>query len=232
MTHPTSDTALTVRGLRLARGAREILRGIDLDVERGAICALMGASGAGKSTILRVIAALEPFSEGTVRVGPVDLRPGPLPAQSQLRALRSEVGMVFQMHALFEHLSVVENIMLAPTHVLGRSPADARAAAVQVLEELGVGHRMDALPRQLSGGEAQRVAIARALATDPHLLLMDEPTASLDPARRDSLGDILTTLAATGRTILMATHDIDFARTFARHHVLLENGSIGGTTFA
>jgi polar amino acid transport system ATP-binding protein len=134
--------------------------------------------------------------------------------------------MVFQMHALFEHLSVLDNITLAPVHVLSRSDSDARSIATQLLDELGIAHRRDALPRQLSGGEAQRVAIARALATDPAVLLMDEPTASLDPARRDSLGEILQRLAGTRRTILMATHDLEFARSFASHSALLENGSI------
>ena len=160
---------------------------MDLDVASGEVCVLMGESGAGKSSILRVVAALDPFVAGTITIGTTSLSPGPVPPQSTLGALRSKVGMVFQMHALFEHLSAAANVELAPVHVHGWDAARAQARAAELLEALGVAHRAHALPRELSGGEAQRVAIARALAPDPALLLMDEPTASLDPARRDAL---------------------------------------------
>ena len=226
----TESVALSVRGLTLHRAEREILRGVNADVAYGEVTALMGESGSGKSTILRTIAALEPFSTGEIRIGDIALRPGPLPSQSRLRALRSAVGMVFQMHALFEHLTVIDNVMLAPVHVLSTDRGTARARAMELLEQLGVAHRADALPRQLSGGEAQRVAIARALATDPRVLLMDEPTAALDPARRDSLGAILKDLAAQGRAILMATHDMEFARSHADRHLVLQKGVVSATS--
>jgi ABC-type polar amino acid transport system ATPase subunit len=133
---------------------------------------------------------------------------------------------VFQFHYLFEHLSAIDNVMLAPLHVQRIPAADARVRAQQLLDQLGVGHRAGALPRELSGGEAQRVAIARALAVDPPLLLLDEPTASLDPARRNDLGDALRALAGTGRALVMTSHDDDFVREHASRVVVLANGVV------
>ena len=220
---------LEVRGLRVKRGDREILHGVDLDVDPGEICALMGVSGAGKTTVLRAIAALQPFDDGTIRVGDVTLRPGPVPPQSRLGALRRTVGMVFQAHALFEHLTALDNVTLAPIHALGWPRDRAESVAHELLASLGVGPRAGALPRQLSGGEAQRVAIARALAPGPSLLLMDEPTAALDPARRVALAEILRTLARQGRGLLVSTHDADFARACADREVRLEDGAVTGS---
>ncbi|MFP5355216.1 MAG: amino acid ABC transporter ATP-binding protein [Gemmatimonadota bacterium] len=216
---------LEVRGLCVLRGGAEVLRGVDLDVAPGEVCALMGVSGAGKSTVLRTIAALQPFSAGRISVGDVALlHPGPLPPESQLRPLRRAVGMVFQSHALFEHLTALENVTLAPIHALGWSRARAEEVARGLLDTLGVLSRAEALPRALSGGEAQRVAIARALAPDPLLLLMDEPTSALDPARRGSLGETLRALARSGRALLIATHDVDFARGCADRVAVLSHG--------
>jgi len=220
-------SGLAVHGLRVKRGDREILQGVDFDVAPGEICALMGVSGAGKTTVLRAIAALQPFDDGTIRVGDVLLRPGPVPPQSQLGALRRTVGMVFQAHALFEHLSAIDNVTLAPMHALGWPRDRAESVAHELLDSLGVGPRADALPRQLSGGEAQRVAIARALAPGPSFLLMDEPTAALDPARRAALGEILRTLASQGRGLLVSTHDADFAKACADRVVSLVDGEVG-----
>jgi ABC-type polar amino acid transport system ATPase subunit len=217
---------LAVRSLRVLHADREILRGIDLDVAAGEVCALMGASGAGKSTMLRAIAALQPFSSGTIVVDDVTLRAGPLPRQSELGGLRRHVGMVFQAHALFEHLSALDNVTLAPIQVLRWDRVRAESVARELLDTLGVASRANAFPRQLSGGEAQRVAIARALAPDPSLLLMDEPTAALDPARRSSLGEKLRELAGQGRALLLSTHDADFARAYADRVVTLEDGAI------
>lgn len=197
---------LTVRGLRLTRGARQILQGVDLDAGAGEIVALMGLSGSGKTTILRVIAGLDTPDAGEITAG--------------------KAGMVFQFHYLFEHLSAIDNVTLAPVHVQGIAAAAARARAQQLLEQLGVGHRAAALPRELSGGEAQRVAIARALAVGPPLLLLDEPTASLDPARKNDLGDALRALAGTGRALVMTSHDDDFVREHASRVVVLANGVV------
>jgi ABC-type polar amino acid transport system ATPase subunit len=221
-----SDPVLSIRGLRLSRDGREVLRGIDLDVMPGELCALMGPSGAGKTTILRAVAALQSFDAGDVRLGDVVLHPGHLPPQSKLGPLRRKVGMVFQAHALFEHLSAIDNITLALLHVLGWKADRADDTARRLLDTLGIAGRADALPRQLSGGEAQRVAIARALATDPSVLLMDEPTAALDPARRQSLGELLRALAHQGRALLISTHDVEFARAPADRVVTLMDGMI------
>jgi ABC-type polar amino acid transport system ATPase subunit len=217
---------LDIRGLRLAFGARDVLRGVDLTLDRGSFTALMGLSGVGKTSILRAIVALDPFTAGTIDIDGVRLAPGPLPRESHLRALRRKVGMVFQLHHLFEHLSATENITLALVHALGIPRATAQARAAELLESLQVSSRARALPRELSGGEAQRVAIARALATDPPLLLLDEPTASLDPARREELGRSLTMLAHTGRTLMVTTHDVEFARQFAGRVAIVADGQI------
>jgi len=197
---------LRVIGLSLSRGRREVLRCVDLDAEPGEIVALMGLSGSGKTTILRVVAGLERPDAGEVSAG--------------------SVGMVFQSHCLFEHLSALENVTLAPVHVQRLSRLDAERRARELLDELGVGHRADALPRELSGGEAQRVAIARALAVDPPILLLDEPTASLDPARRNDLGEALRKLAAAGRTLLLTSHDPEFVRACATRVLVLAEGRV------
>ena len=202
---------LAIEGLCLRYGSRDVVRGLSLQVARGEIVALMGPSGVGKTSVLRAVAALQPFVEGKIMADGVALAPGPVPPESRLRALRSRVGLVFQAHALFEHLTALDNVTLALRHVLGRSRHDADATATRLLGELDVGGRAGAWPRQLSGGEAQRVAIARALAPDPALLLMDEPTAAIGPARRNALGATLRRLAQQGRGLLVATHDADFA---------------------
>ena len=199
-------STLTVRGLSLTRGTRSILRGVNLDARPGEIVALMGLSGSGKTTILRVVAGLDTPDAGAITA--------------------AKAGMVFQFHHLFEHLSAIDNVTLAPIHVHGVAVSNARERAQALLDQLGVGHRAGALPRELSGGEAQRVAIARALAVDPPLLLLDEPTASLDPARKNDLGDALRALAATGRALVMTSHDDDFVREHATRVVVLANGAV------
>jgi len=222
----SAASLLRVEGVRLLRGDRAVLDGVDLAVSRGEICALMGLSGSGKTTVLRACVALESFDSGRIDVDGFALAPGRVPPESRLKALRGRAGMVFQLHALFEHLTALENTELAPVWVHGRPVAEARARGRTLLDSLGVGHRAGAYPRELSGGEAQRVAIARALAVDPPLLLMDEPTASLDPARRGSLGETLQALAGEGRGLLITTHDVDFARDFADRVVVLAAGKV------
>ena len=197
---------LSVRGLHLSRGSRQILKGVDLEAAPGDIVALMGLSGSGKTTILRVVAGLDPCDKGDVAC--------------------AKAGMVFQFHFLFEHLSALHNVWLAPVHVHHVPRREAEERGRKLLEQLGVGHRADALPRELSGGEAQRVAIARALAVDPPLLLLDEPTASLDPARKNDLGDVLRELASSGRTLLMTSHDDDFVRDYATRVIVLAGGEV------
>jgi polar amino acid transport system ATP-binding protein len=203
-----SSPALRLVDVHLRRGTREILRGTSFDARPGELVAIAGPSGAGKTTILRVIAGLEPPESGEIVVN------------------GGRIGMVFQFHALFEHLSALDNVSLAPVHAYGVRRQDAQQQARDLLRSLGVAHRAEAMPRQLSGGEAQRVAIARALAVDPQVLLLDEPTASLDPDRRTELGAILTNLARQGRTLVVATHDEDFTRAFATRTLRLADGML------
>ncbi len=217
---PSLATALVVRDLRLSRGTRDVLAGVSFDVRQAELVGVMGLSGAGKTTILRAIAGLEPGASGSVSFGGQASPRGSGRRHGRAR----HVGMVFQAHFLFEHLTVLDNVCLAPMHVLGRTRRQAEDRARELLDELGIAHRAVALPRELSGGEAQRAAIARALAMDPPLLLLDEPTAALDPARRSSLGAALRLLARNGRAVLFTSHDVDFVRDHADRVIVLADG--------
>jgi len=207
----SSGSLLVIDALCVRYDARDILRSLSLEVARGEMVALMGPSGVGKTTALRAVAALQPFDAGAIRIDGFALTPGPVPPETRLVPLRRRVGFVFQSHALFEHLTALDNITLALRHVLGKTRTEADTIAAKLLASLDVGARAGARPSQLSGGEAQRVAIARALAPDPALLLMDEPTAALDPARRSALATTLRGLCEQGRSLLVATHDAEFA---------------------
>jgi ABC-type polar amino acid transport system ATPase subunit len=221
---------LRLHEVSLFRSQRRILDRATFEVERGELVALMGPSGVGKTTVLRVIAGLETFHSGTVHVDELALSSGAHHAPLTLRQLRARVGMVFQFHHLFEHLSVLKNVWLAPVYARGMSQTEAERRARELLAVLGVEHRAAALPRELSGGEAQRVAIARALAVDPALLLLDEPTASLDADRRAELRDLLRGLTRDGRTLVVATHDEDFARTCATRVLRVSEGQVSEDT--
>jgi ABC-type polar amino acid transport system ATPase subunit len=221
-------SALVVRDLQVMRGPRAVVERVSFDAKPGQLLALMGASGSGKTTILRAIAGLEPVAAGIIETGDVRLGPGPLPRGDALRALHARVGIVFQFHNLFAHLSALHNVWLAPVHVRGESRETAERTARRLLDELGVGARAGARPHELSGGEAQRVAIARALAMDPPVLLLDEPTASLDPERRADLARTVRTLVSGGRTVLAATHDADFVRGCADRVLSLAAGRLAG----
>ena len=217
---------LAARNLEIRRGARRVIEEVSFSVSAGELVAIMGASGSGKSTILRAVAGLDPIESGAIDVGGLELNPGGLPRGRRLRELHRRVGMVFQFHHLFAHMSALDNVCLAPVHVLRHTRADAECRARALLTTLGAGQRADAMPHELSGGEAQRVAIARALAVDPPILLMDEPTASLDAARRAELAALLAQLARQGRTVVVATHDAEFARASAHRVIVLEGGRI------
>ena len=220
------SAVLAIRGVRVTRGARPIVEDVSLEVTRGELVALMGPSGSGKTTLLRAVAGLEPFAAGEIDVDGVRLRAGGRTHGAALRELHRRVGMVFQFHHLFAHMTALHNIWLAPVHVQHAARAGAEARARELLEALGVGDLAASLPHELSGGEAQRVAIARALAVDPPLLLMDEPTASLDAGRRGELAATLRQLASAGRAIVVATHDEDFARACAKRVVRLDGGRL------
>jgi len=220
-----NDTAVGVHDLQVRRGGRSIVASVSFEVRRGEIIALMGPSGSGKTTILRAIAALDPIDRGTIVVDGVAITNGSVP-KDVIRRLRRKVGMVFQFHHLFEHLTVVKNVALAPVHAQGLASIEAERRARDLLRTLGVEHRAFALPRELSGGEAQRVAIARALAVDPPVLLMDEPTASLDAARRTELSALLRQLVGHSRTLIVATHDETFAHACATRVLRVSDGRV------
>ena len=219
-------TALEVTGLRVERGSSAVVHDVSLSARRGEIVAMMGASGSGKTTVLRAIAGLDPPAAGTIAIDDLRIDASRPLGRDTRRELHRRVGMVFQFHHLFEHLTALHNVWLAPVHVFGRARMEAERRARELLDHLGVGGRADAFPHELSGGEAQRVAIARALAVGPPVLLMDEPTASLDPARRNELAVTLQKLAASGTTLVIATHDEDFTAACATRVIKMESGRV------
>ncbi len=215
-----SKHPLELRKVRKRRDTRWVLDGVSLSLERGVVYALLGESGTGKSTLLRCVQGLEAIDEGEVMVGGRALALAGMVHE----AARRSVGLVFQQHHLFAHRTALENVIEAPVHVAGVSVAEATERALALLERLGVAHRRDARPSELSGGESQRVAIARAMAMGPDVLLLDEPTSALDPARRKDVAQLLRSLAAEGTALLVATHDLPFAREVADRAGLLGEG--------
>ncbi len=218
-----ADFIIQVAGLRKRFGANEVLKGIDLSVHPGEVIAIIGKSGSGKSTLLRCINGLEEFQEGTLTVDAQALKHGDAKA---MRALRQRVGMIFQSFNLFPHLSVGRNIMLAPSLVKGRHGEAAEQHSRKLLERVGLSEKFDAFPDQLSGGQQQRVAIARALAMDPAVLLCDEITSALDPELVGEVLRVVETLAEDGMTLLMVTHEMNFARKVADRVVFMHAGCI------
>jgi ABC-type polar amino acid transport system ATPase subunit len=212
-------SVLRVESIAISRSGREIARGMTFEAARGELVALMGPSGAGKTTILRAIAGLQPLSAGRIDVDGVIIEARHALTRAQRSILHRRVGVVFQFHHLFANMDALSNVVLAQVHVLKQPRTQAVERSRALLTSLGVIERAQALPHELSGGEAQRVAIARALAVDPPVLLMDEPTASLDRTRRGELAGTLAALAGEGRTIVMATHDEEFVRACA-HRVI------------
>jgi len=205
-----------------AFGDTEVLRGVDLTVGSHQVVALIGASGSGKSTLLRTINLLERVDDGQVFLRGTDIsRP-----QARADVIRSRIGMVFQQFNLFPHLTVLDNVTLASRKVLGVARPAAEQKARQLLDQVGLADRAGAYPDRLSGGQQQRVAIVRAIATDPELLLLDEITSALDPELVGEVLELVRTLAASGTTIVMATHEMAFARDVASHVVFLDAGVI------
>ncbi|MDP9862664.1 MULTISPECIES: amino acid ABC transporter ATP-binding protein [Streptosporangium] len=213
---------LEITGLRKSYGDHEVLRGIDLSVEQHEVICLIGASGSGKSTLLRCINALETIDGGQVRLdGEVVSGPG-----VDVNLLRRDVGMVFQSYNLFPHMSVLDNVTLAPIRLGGLSREEARKRATALLERVGLADRAGAFPDRLSGGQQQRVAIVRTLAMEPRVLLLDEITAALDPELVAEVLGIVRQLAAEGMTMLLATHEMSFAREVADRVCFLHQGSL------
>jgi polar amino acid transport system ATP-binding protein len=223
---------IVARGIRKCYGHVEVLKGIDLDVDAGKVVCIIGASGAGKSTFLRCINHLEAPDSGYVtvdghlvgyrRVGNRLHEVG----EPELCAARADIGMVFQRFNLFQHITVIENVSLAPVMVKKMPPGQARERAMALLERVGLASKRDRYPRQLSGGEQQRVAIARALAMEPRVMLFDEPTSALDPELVGEVLSVMRSLAEDGMTMVVVTHEIGFAREVADEVVFMDGGVI------
>ncbi len=227
-----SEVILRVRDVHKRYGALEVLKGVDLDVERGEVMCIIGPSGSGKSTLLRSLNHLETIDRGRVELSGelIGYRERgrtlvSLP-EKELAAQRARIGMVFQSFNLFPHLTVLQNIVEAPVGVLGRPVAQAREDARRLLARVGLEHRTDAYPRQLSGGQQQRVAIARALAMDPEVVLFDEPTSALDPELVGEVLDVMKDLAEGGLTMVVVTHEIGFAREVASSLLFMDGGVV------
>ncbi|TIL96496.1 MAG: amino acid ABC transporter ATP-binding protein [Mesorhizobium sp.] len=203
-------------------GAVEVLKGVALSVNRGDVFALIGRSGSGKSTLLRCINGLEKINSGRIEVAGHAVGRDP----KELRKLRTDVGIVFQSYNLFPHLTVGENIMLAPRIVKLVSKAEAKTTAEEVLGMVGLSEKFDAYPDQLSGGQQQRVAIARSLAMRPKVMLFDEVTSALDPELTEEVLNVLETLARNGMTMLLVTHEMGFARRVATTTIFMHHGKI------
>src|SRR5450432_133690 len=221
---------IRIAGLRKGFAGTPVLDGVDASVGEGKIVALLGASGSGKSTLLRCLNGLETFDSGTLEVAGFKLAPGVHDARL-LQAVRGKVGMVFQEFHLFSHLSVLDNVTLAPRIVRGTPRGQAEARARELLAQVGLAERADAMPRQLSGGQKQRVAIARALAQGVRVLLLDEPTSALDPELREEVREVLRRVArgahdSSGFTILLVTHEHALAHELADEIWTLDAGKI------
>jgi polar amino acid transport system ATP-binding protein len=217
------EPIVAINALRKRYGEHEVLKGIDLDVQRGEVIAIIGKSGSGKSTLLRCINGLETFQDGALTVDGQPLRHGDPRA---MRELRQHVGMIFQGFNLFPHLDVGRNVMLAPGLVKGLKGPAAEQRARTLLQRVGLAEKFSAFPDQLSGGQQQRVAIARALAMDPSVLLCDEITSALDPELVGEVLRVVELLAEEGMTLLMVTHEMNFARKVADRVVFMHAGRI------
>ena len=216
---------ISVRTLSKRHGDRKVLVKVSADVTKGETIAIVGPSGGGKSTLLRCLNYLESFDEGSVEICGFKLAPKTAD-RAMLRALRTRVGMVFQQFNLFPHLNALDNITLAPRVVKKVVPAHAVAKAKELLEMVGLGDRGGAFPHELSGGQQQRVAIARALAQEPEVMLFDEPTSALDPEMRDEVMRVIRDLAARGMTMLVVTHEMQFAHDIASRVWVIDKGTI------
>lgn len=217
-----AQPVLTLRGVRKQFGDHVVLDGIDLDVHHGEVFALIGASGSGKSTLLRCINLLEQLDDGQIWLSGDDIS-APTVDHDRVRA---RIGVVFQQFNLFPHLSVLRNITLAATEVFKTPKQEAIEKALNLLERVGLADKANAFPDRLSGGQQQRVALVRAIATDPEVLLLDEITSALDPELVGEVLDLVRQLKDDGTTIVMATHEMDFAREVSDQVVFLDQGVV------
>ncbi|MHA7270582.1 amino acid ABC transporter ATP-binding protein [Arthrobacter sp. HLT1-20] len=213
---------ISVRGLKKSFGSNEVLKGLDVDIAEGEVVCVIGPSGSGKSTFLRCLNKLEDITAGTVTVNGFDLTD----AKVDLNTVRQNIGMVFQHFNLFPHMSVIQNIMLAPVELKKLDKSGARDKAMELLRRVGLAEKADARPASLSGGQKQRVAIARALAMNPGIMLFDEATSALDPEMVGEVLQVIRDLAAEGMTMVVVTHEMGFAREVADRVIFMDAGYI------
>jgi polar amino acid transport system ATP-binding protein len=222
-----AEPMVRIRGLRKAYGDHVVLNGIDFDVQPSQVVVVIGPSGSGKSTFLRCCNGLEQPEGGRIDIcGHTLVNEGKMLPEHDLNALREEVGMVFQSFNLFPHLSVIDNVTLGPRKLHKVSRAEAEKQARVLLEKVGLAHKADAMPASLSGGQKQRVAIARALAMKPRVMLFDEPTSALDPELVGEVLQVMKLLAKEGMTMMVVTHEMDFAREVGDVVVVMDGGGI------
>jgi ABC-type polar amino acid transport system ATPase subunit len=218
---------ITATDIRKRFGDTDVLRGVSMHVRKGEVSVLLGPSGGGKSTFLRMINGLDTFDSGQIQVDELVLGPEPGAArEGVLRQIRRRVGMVFQQFNLFPHRSVLQNVTEAPIHVLGQPRDAAESLARTLLDRVGLGEKLHAMPGTLSGGQQQRVAIARALAMEPEVILFDEPTSALDPRMTAEVISVITDLAQSGQTMVVVTHAMGFARTVAHTVHVMHAGRV------
>ncbi len=231
-THVSTDRFLRVSGVVKQYGDYTALKSVSLDVTKGSAVALIGPSGSGKSTLLRCVNALEEIASGTIEVGDFEVgyrKQGKIRRRlgaSALAAQREHVGMVFQSFNLFPHMTALENVTSGPRLVRGKNAEKAKQRGMALLERVGLSNRAGNFPRQLSGGQQQRVAIARALAMDPQIMLFDEPTSALDPETVQEVLNVIRDVRESGMTMLIATHEMEFARHVSDTTVFMEAGQI------
>jgi len=225
-----AEPMVRLQGICKRFGELEVLKGVDIDIGKGEVVCILGPSGSGKSTLLRCVNLLAPPEEGEIFIEGRDICKGPGSGTGEqsweLDFVRQRVGIVFQQFNLFPHKTALQNVTLAQETVLGRSGAEARAKATELLKRVGLGDKLNQYPETLSGGQQQRVAIARALAMDPHVMLFDEVTSALDPELVKEVLDVMRELAEEGMTMIVVTHEIGFAREVADRVVFMDGGVI------
>ncbi len=228
-----NPAALTINDLHKRFGPLEVLKGVTMSAQNGDVVSIIGSSGSGKSTLLRCINLLEVPDAGELVIGGESVGLGtnrhgePVPSdQRQVDRLRTRLGMVFQNFNLWTHMTVLGNVMEAPVHVLKRNRAEVRSLAMSLLDKVGIADKADSYPDQLSGGQQQRAAIARALAMEPDVMLFDEPTSALDPELVGEVLRVMRQLADEGRTMIVVTHEMGFAREVSSNVVFLHEGKI------
>lgn len=213
---------ITIDQVQKYYGDNHVLKGVDLDIEIGEVVSIIGRSGSGKSTLLRCINGLESYEQGSIKLAGMTITD----RESQAREISRSVGMVFQSFNLFPHMTAMENVMLAPRRVLKKSDSECRELATRMLQKVGLGDRLNYYPSSLSGGQQQRVAIARALAMSPKVLLCDEITSALDPELVGEVLKVLEELAKEGMTLILVTHEMNFAREVGDRVVFMHQGQV------